>query len=272
MKYDFDTVINRRDTDSVKWNVKENELPMWVADMDFQTAPEIIDAMKKRMDHGVFGYSDLPDSWYRAYIEWWDNRHGMKINKEELLFSTGVIPSISSVIRKLTTPNENIVIQTPVYNHFFNCIENNGCRVMENQLCYKDGKYTIDFSDLEKKLSDPQTGLMILCNPHNPVGKIWETEDLARVGHLAKKHHVIVISDEIHCDITKPGKKYVPFASVSEECRDNSITCISPTKTFNLAGLQTSAVYVPDPVLRHKVSDAIRSASGYCRRERETGV
>lgn len=259
MKYDFDSVINRRDTDSVKWNVKENELPMWVADMDFPAAPEIIEAMKKRIDHGIFGYSILPDSWYRAYIGWWDIRHGLKMNKEALLFSTGIMPTVSSVIRKLTTPNENIVVQTPVYNHFFNCIENNGCRVMENRLCYKDGIYTIDFNDLEKKLSDPQTGLMILCNPHNPVGKIWEAEDLARIGHLAKKHHVIVISDEIHCDITKPGKQYVPFASVSKDCSENSITCISPTKTFNLAGMQTSAVYVPDPVLRHKVWRALNT-------------
>ncbi|MBQ2559246.1 MAG: aminotransferase class I/II-fold pyridoxal phosphate-dependent enzyme, partial [Fibrobacter sp.] len=167
MKYDFDTVIDRRNADSIKWNVAENVLPMWVADMDFRTAPEILDALKSRLNHGVFGYADVPDAWYNAYINWWEKRHGLKMEKENLTFSAGVMPSILSVIKRLAAPCENIVIQSPVYNNFYNCIENSGCNVVENQLLYKDGAYSIDFTDLEQKLSNPQTNVMILCNPHN---------------------------------------------------------------------------------------------------------
>lgn len=257
--YDFDTPINRRGTDSVKWDVAEGELPMWVADMDFKTAPAIIDALVKRADHGIFGYADVDDGWYDAYINWWDRRHGIKLEKEWLMFCTGVIPAISSAVRKLTTPNENVVIQTPVYNIFFNSIVNNGCRVLENRLIYKEGKYSIDFNDLKAKLSDPQTTLMILCNPHNPVGKIWDKETLAKIGELAAEYDVTVISDEIHCDITKPGTEYVPFAAASDTCRDISVTCIAPTKAFNIAGVMTAAISVPNPKLRHKVWRAINT-------------
>ena len=259
MNYDFDTPVNRRGTGSIKWDVGENELPMWVADMDFRTAPEILEAMRERLEHGVFGYSGVPDEWYNAYTGWWKRRHGFEMHRDWLIFCTGVIPAISSVVRKLTTPNENVIIQTPVYNVFFNCILNNGCRVLENHLRYEDHTYSMDLEDLEKKLSDPQTSLMILCNPHNPTGKIWSREELARIGELADKYSVTVISDEIHCDIAEPGKKYVPFASVSDTCRKVSITCIAPTKSFNIAGLQTAAVSVPDPVLRHKVRRALNT-------------
>ncbi len=259
MQYDFDTPVNRRGTDSTKWNVAENELPMWVADMDFQTAPEIRRALRERLDHGVFGYADIPDRWYEAYARWWGERHSFALEKDALIFCTGVIPAISSTIRKLTTPNENVLLQTPVYNIFYNSIINNGCRVLESPLRYENGTYSMDLEDLDQKLADPQTTVMILCSPHNPVGRIWEREVLAEVGRLAKKHHVTVISDEIHCDLTAPGKEYIPFASVSDECREVSVTCIAPTKTFNLAGLQTAAVYVPDPVLRHKVWRALNT-------------
>lgn len=259
MKYDFDAVINRRGTDSVKWNVGKNELPMWVADMDFRLAPEIEKAIKKRMDHGVFGYSVIPDEWYEAYINWWKTRHGFKMKKEGLVFCTGVVPAISSIVRKLTTPNENVVIQTPVYNVFFNSVLNNGCRVLESPLIYKNGRYSMDFDDLEKKFSDPQTTLMILCNPQNPAGKIWDRKTLEKVGDLAKKHAVTVVSDEIHCDITEPGKNYVPFASVSEVCREISVSCIAPTKAFNMAGMKSAAVYAENPLLRHKVWRALNT-------------
>lgn len=253
MAYDFDQIVDRRGTGSLKWDVAEGELPMWVADMDFQTAPEIRQALAERLQHGVFGYGIIPDEWYEAYIGWWKERHGFTMEKDWLIFCTGVVPAISSMVRKLMTPAEKVLIQTPVYNIFFNSIYNNGCNVLQSPLAYNGKEYAIDFEDLEAKLADPQTTLMILCNPHNPVGKIWDRETLARIGTLCQKHHVIVISDEIHCDLTEPGKSYIPFASVSEACRNNSITCIAPTKAFNMAGMQTAAVSVPNPVLRHKV-------------------
>lgn len=249
MKYDFDTPVNRRNTNSMKWDVAENELPMWVADMDFTAAPEIRAAIEERAAHGVFGYSLIPDAWHLAYQSWWSRRHDFSIEKDWLIFCTGVIPAISSIVRKLTTPAEKVLVQPPVYNIFYNSILNNGRQVVENRLKYDGNEYSVDFDDLEKKLSDPQTTMMILCNPHNPVGKIWDRDTLVRISELCRKHHVLVVSDEIHCDLTDPGHSYTPYASVSE----GSITCIAPTKTFNLAGLQTAAVMVPDEALRHKV-------------------
>ncbi len=251
--FDFDTVIDRRNTNSLKWDVGEKELPMWVADMDFQTAPAIREAVARRAAHGIYGYSVIPDAWYTAYTGWWENRHGLRMEKDWLIFCTGVVPAISSIVRKLTTPAEKVLLQTPVYNIFFNCVENNGRQVIENRLPFDGKEYRMDLADLEEKLADPQTTLMLLCNPQNPVGKIWDRDTLAKIGELCKKHHVTVVSDEIHCDLTDPGCAYVPFASVSDTCREISITCMAPTKAFNIAGLQTAAVAVPDPVLRHKV-------------------
>lgn len=259
MTYDFDTPTERRNTNSLKWDVAQGELPMWVADMDFQTAPEIREAIMKRAEHGIFGYSVIPDTWYEAYIQWWKTRHGYTMERDWLIFCTGVVPAISSIVRKLTTPAEKVLIQTPVYNIFFNSILNNGRQVLESPLRYDGKEYRIDFADLEEKLSDPQTALMILCNPHNPTGKIWDRQTLEKIGALCSRHHVTVVSDEIHCDLTDPGESYVPFASVSETCRQISITCMAPTKAFNLAGLQTAAVSVPDEVLRHKVWRALNT-------------
>ncbi len=253
MTYDFDQVIDRRNTGSLKWDVAENELPMWVADMDFLAAPEIRQALQQRLEHGIFGYSVLPESWYGAYQSWWKQRHGLDISHDELIFCTGVVPAISSMVRKLTTPAEKVLIMTPVYNIFFNSIVNNGRNVLESPLRYENHRYDVDFERLEQDLADPQTSLMILCNPHNPVGKVWDRETLEQIGELCWKHHVIVISDEIHCDLTRPGVGYVPFASVSEHCRQNSITCFAPTKTFNIAGLHTAAVMVTNELLRHRV-------------------
>ena len=253
MPYNFDEPVNRRNTHSLKWDVKEQELPMWVADMDFQTAPEIQEAIRERAAHGVFGYSIVPEEWYQAYMGWWERRHHFFMEKEWLVFCTGVVPAISSMVRKLTTAGENVLVQTPVYNIFFNSIVNNGRNIAESPLRYDGSTYQMDFEDLEQKLSDPQTTLMILCNPHNPVGRIWSREELEQIGELCRKYHVTVISDEIHCDLTSPGQEYIPFASVSENCKNTSITCMAPTKAFNLAGLQTAAVAVPNPNLRHKV-------------------
>ena len=251
--YDFDKITDRRDTYSLKWDIAENELPMWVADMDFQTAPEIVQELHKRADNGIFGYTVVPDEWYDAYIGWWGRRHGLQIKKDWLMFCTGVIPAISSIVRKLTTPNENVLLMTPVYNTFYNSIVNNGCRPLECELDYDGSVYSINWKALEHGLSDPQTSLMILCNPQNPIGNIWNKEELAKIGELCLKYHVTVIADEIHCDLTDPGYDYVPFASVSEICRDISITCLAPTKTFNIAGLQTAAVFAADKAIRHKV-------------------
>lgn len=259
MKYDFDSLQERFGTGSLKWDVKENELPMWVADMDFPAAPEIMEVITGRAAHGIFGYSIVPDEWYQAYQGWWERRHHFRLERDWLLFCTGVVPAMSSIVRKMTTVGENVLIQTPVYNIFFNSVINNGRNVVENSLLYDGDAYCMDFKDLEEKLANPQTTMMILCNPQNPAGRIWDREELERVGRLCLKHHVLVVSDEIHCDLTDPGKEYIPFASISEEFADNSITCIAPTKAFNLAGLQTAAVVVPNPVLRHKVNRGLNT-------------
>lgn len=257
--YDFDKLTKRRDTGSLKWDVAEGELPMWVADMDFEAAPEIREAIRERAAHGIFGYNVLTKDWYEAYVGWWSRRHHVVFEEDWLLFSTGVLPIISSTVRKLTTPGENVVVQTPVYNMFFNCIRNNGRNVLESPLKYDGAEYSIDFGDLEEKLANPQTTMMILCNPHNPVGKLWNRDTLGRIGELCAGHHVLVLSDEIHCDMTDPGFEYVPFSSVSQVCRDNSVTCIAPTKAFGIPGLQTAAAVVPNPVLRHKVNRALNT-------------
>ena len=253
MKYDFDSITDRRGTNSEKWDVSDGELPMWVADMDFATAPEIIDALKKRVDHGIFGYSGIPDEWYEAYISWWKERHQFTINREWLVFTTGVIPGISSVIRKLTTPAEKVLVQTPVYNIFFNSIINNGRQVIESPLVLEGDRYEMDFEQLERDLSDPQTSLMLLCNPQNPGGRIWTREELIRVAELCARYDVRVVSDEIHCDITAPGTSYVPFASVSDTAGDISVTFISPSKAFNIAGLHSAAVFAANKKIRHMV-------------------
>ncbi len=252
-KFDFDKVINRRNTASLKWDASQNGLPMWVADMDFETAPEIQNAILDRAAHGIYGYTIIQDMWYQAYIDWWRSRHHFIMEEEWLVFCTGVVPAISSMVRKLTTPAEKVVLLTPVYNIFFNSVLNHGRQVVECPLSYNGQIYEIDFERLETALADPQTTLLILCNPHNPTGNIWDRAVLKHIGQLCAKYGVLVISDEIHCDLTAPKAKYVPFASVSEECRENSITCLAPTKAFNLAGLQTAAVCIPNPRLRHKV-------------------
>lgn len=259
MKYDFDRIINRRGTNSLKWDVAENELPMWVADMDFETAPEIKKAIMARAAHGIFGYSVIPGQWQDSIIGWWQKRHNFIMEKEWLIFCTGVVPAISSIVRKLTTPGEKVLLQTPVYNIFFNSIVNNGRFVVESPLKITDDGYKIDFTDLEKKLSDPQVTLMLLCNPQNPGGIIWPKDDLQRIADLCQKYHVTVVSDEIHCDLTDPGYDYTPFASVSDIAKDISITCLSPSKTFNLAGLNTAVVSVPSEHLRHKVWRALNT-------------
>lgn len=255
----FDQTLDRRYTYSMKWDVAKSELPMGLADMDFETAPEIKAAILQRAQHGAYGYTIVPDVWAQAYQSWWQRRHHWHIQKDWLLFCTGVVPAISSVIRKLSTPAEKVLVMTPVYNIFFNSIVNNGRQVLESPLVYDGEQYGIDFNDLESKLADPQTTLMILCNPHNPIGRLWSQDELFQVGELCAKYQVTVIADEIHCDLTDPHAEYIPFASVSPVCENLSVTCLAPTKTFNLAGLQTAAIVVPNSNLRHKVWRAINT-------------
>ncbi len=253
MRYDFDTVTDRRGTFSSKWDVAEGELPMTTADMDFVTCPAITDALKKRLDRGIFGYTDLPDEWREAAVSWWEGRYGLKMEKDWLIFSTGVIPTVSSAVRKLTTPGEKVMLMTPVYNIFFNSILNNGRVPLACPLQYSGEGYGIDWDGLEKALSDPQVSLLILCNPHNPVGRIWEREELCRIARMCCGRGVTVLSDEIHCDLTDPGTRYTPFLSVSEESRRIGIMAMAPTKSFGIPGLQTSAAAAADPVLRHRL-------------------
>ena len=245
-EYDFESLIERKGTSSLKWDLFDDDVPMWVADMDFRVAPAIEKAISKRAIHPVYGYTIVPDELFEAYINWWDRRYGFKMSRENMAYSIGVMPSISSMIRCLTDVGDNILIQTPVYHVFFYVIEDNGRNVVENELTYENGGYKIDFDDLDEKLSEVR--MMILCNPHNPVGRIWSKDELNRIGELCEKHDVILISDEIHCDLTDPGVKYNPFGS-----SQNVITCLSPSKSFNIAGFQSSVIHTENLELLDKI-------------------
>ena len=251
MRYDFDTFPDRKKTNSVKWDVLPGELPMSLADMDFITAPCITEAVINRAEKGAFGYTDVPDEWYNSIISWWSRRHGLEMKRGELIFCTGVVPAISCLVKRFTNIGDRVLVLTPVYDIFYHSIENAGRITLESPMRRVKNGYEIDFADLEEKLARPLTTLMILCNPHNPSGTLWTKKQLEKIGKLCFKHHVTVISDEIHCDIVDPGKKYVPFASVCPECASNSVTCISASKAFSVAGLQSAAVFVPDERLRN---------------------
>ena len=253
MTYDFDRLTDRSGTYSYKWKVEEGELPMWVADMDFETAPAVRSAIERRAAHGIFGYSETPDAFFEAVSGYWGRRHGFAFPTEWLVYSNGIVAAISSAVRRLTHPAENVLIQAPVYNIFYNSILNNGRRVLSSDLVYRDGVYSIDFEDLEAKLALPATTLMILCNPHNPVGKVWSREELCRIGELCYKHGVTVFSDEIHCDFIKHLGAYTPFAAASEVCADISVNALSGSKTFNIAGLQSACLAVKNPALRYRI-------------------
>lgn len=249
MKYDFDSVIERKGTSCLKWDLFGDDLPMWVADMDFKVAPQIEKAIQKRANHPVYGYSIVQDSLFESYINWWKRRYDFEMSRKDMLYATGVMPSISSMIRCLTDVGDNILIQTPVYHVFFYVIEDNNRQVVENELVYEDGSYHIDFNDLDEKLADCK--MMILCNPHNPIGKIWSRDDLSKIGDLCRKHGVVLISDEIHCDLTNPGSIYNPFETSSDY--EKTITCLSPSKSFNIAGFQSSIVHTKDYELLEKI-------------------
>lgn len=259
MKYDFDEIVNRRGTNSVKWDEAKEEgvIPMWVADMDFKAAPCILDTLKKRVDHGVFGYTMVPDSYYESIISWFKRRHQWHIERDWIIYTSGVVPAISAIIKALTEPGDKVLVQTPVYNCFFSSIRNNGCTIAENALVRKGNSYEIDFDDFERQAADEKTKVFLLCNPHNPAGRVWTPEELSRMNDICLRHGVKVIADEIHCELVMPGHVFTPFAAVSKACQDNCITTNSPTKSFNIAGLQIANIITSNAEDRQKIDRAI---------------
>ena len=259
MKYDFDEIVPRRGTNSYKWDSAKDAdvLPMWVADMDFRTAPAVIEALQKRVAHGIFGYTRVPDEYYDAVTSWFARRHGWTIDREWMIYTSGVVPAVSAVIKALTEPGDNVLVQTPVYNCFFSSIRNNGCFIVQSPLLRKGDTYEMDFDDLERKAADPRTKVMLLCNPHNPVGRVWTRDELSRLGNICISNGVTVVSDEIHCELVYPGYEYTPFASLSEAFLHRSVTCLSPSKAFNIAGLQIANIVAYDKEVRQSIDRAI---------------
>ena len=258
MKYDFDKTIDRRATNSYKWDsAPEGVLPMWVADMDFRTAPAIIDALQKRVAHGIFGYTRVPDAYYDAVTSWFSRRHGWDIDREWIIYTSGVVPAVSAVIKALTVPGEKVIVQTPVYNCFFSSIRNNGCEIVSNPLRRTADTYEMDFDALERCAADPRAKVMLLCNPHNPAGRVWTPDELTRLGNICLRNGVTVVADEIHCELVYQGFKYTPFASLSDAFLHRSVTCVSPSKAFNIAGLQIANIVAFDNDLRSRIDKAI---------------
>lgn len=251
MQYDFVNAPDRSHTDSVKWDVKPGELPMWIADMDFKTAPEITDAMKKKIELGAFGYEWPGDDYFNAVADWYEKEHSHRPKKEWMVLTTGVVPAISSIVRRISHIGDNVLVQEPVYNIFYNSIENNGRHVLSSDLQFDGESYQVDWDDLEKKLALPLTTLMIFCNPHNPVGKVWTNDEVQRIADLCYKHHVVLLSDEIHGDLVRKGIDYTPAFSVEGEAQQNVITLVSPSKTFNVAALHVATAIIPDKNLRN---------------------
>lgn len=259
MKYDFNEIIPRRHTNSYKWDsaTDEDVLPLWVADMDFRTAPPVVEALQKRVEHGIFGYTKVPSAYYEAITNWFARRHGWQIDKDWIIYTSGVVPALSAIIKALTKPGDRVLVQTPVYNCFFSSIRNNNCEVVDNPLIYTNRTYHIDFTNLERLTADPNIKLMLLCNPHNPAGRVWTREELTRLGEICLRNNVIVVADEIHCELVYPGHTYTPFASISKTFLMNSVTCTSPSKAFNLAGLQIANIISADEEVRMRIDKAI---------------
>ena len=261
MHYDFDKVINRRNTGAIKWDVPETDLPMWVADMDFETAPAIKDALKERVEHGIFGYTTVPEAWYEAYQNWWERRHNFRPARESMLFCNGVIPAIDTAIRDLTEPGDQILILTPTYNHFFISIKDNSRVPVECHLTYDNGSYTLNKEDFAAKAADPKTKILLLSNPQNPTGTIWDAETLNWIGEICKANNVLVIADEIHCDLTRRNVVHTPMlklaAEIAPDYCDRIVSCVAPSKTFNLAGLAFSNIIIPGAEFQKKWFDLV---------------
>jgi len=266
MKYNFDEIIERGHTDSIKWSKKrlkedfgaEDSVPMWIADMDFKAAPPIVDAVVKRAKHGVYGYGHKTDEFLDAVVDWQQKRNGWTIQKDWILFTPGIIPALNFILESFCNPGDKVIIQSPVYYPFANIINNNGLHIANNPLILKNGSYEVDFEQLESIARDGRVKVMILCNPHNPVGRVWTEDELTKMGEICIRNNVLVVTDEIHSDLIYPPHRHVPFAKLSEKFRMNAIVCTSPSKTFNLAGLQLSNIIVPNIKLRrelyHKIS------------------
>ena len=270
MKYDFDREINRKDTQSAKWGVIQDPdtpsrwlttdayfgddrmLPMWVADMDFPAPQPVVDALVRRAQHGIYGYTIRTADYDAAVVEWMKRRHGWDIEPDWILTTPGVVPAINLLVSTFARPGENVLVQQPVYYPFFYAIENNQARIVSSSLRFDGDRYTMDLSDFEKKAADPATTLFILCSPHNPVGRVWTREELTRVGEICLRHNVLVVADEIHGDLTYSGVTFTPFAGICSEFAENAVVCTAPSKTFNLAGLHTSNIIISNPTLRRR--------------------
>lgn len=261
MEYDFSRPTERRGTDSYKWDSapETDIIPLWVADMDFETFPSITEALQRRVAHGIFGYTRVPEAYYEAVCNWFGKHHGWHINREDIIYTSGVVPAVSAVIKALTLPGDQVIVQGPVYNCFFSSIRNNGCETVSNSLIYnkEELRYEIDFDDLERKLAHERARLMLICNPHNPGGRVWTRDELTRVAELCRKYGVRVVSDEIHCELTLYDNEYVPFGSLPDELSHGSITCCSPSKAFNTAGLQIANIVCRDAEVRNRIDRAI---------------
>ena len=258
MKFDFDQMTDRRGTSSVKWDENPDvEYPLWVADMDFKAAPSIIEALQRRIDHGIFGYSTPSDSFYDSVIGWHRRRHSVEYRREWFILVPGVVPALSAVLRAMTHPSEGVLLLTPVYNCFFSSVRNMGCRTEECALLRQGDSFQIDFEDLERRAAKPDVSVLMLCSPHNPCGRIWTRTELQRIGDICLKHKVFILVDEIHCELAMPGVEFVPFASLGEPYLSNCCICTSASKCFNIAGLQSSQVIVPDETLRHRIDRGV---------------
>lgn len=268
MKYNFDEVIDRKNTDSMKWSASYLErhfgsadcVPLWVADMDFRTAQPVIDAVTERAGHGIYGYALPGDEFYEAVIKWQKRRNGWEVKKEWIVFSPGIVPALWHIVRTFCSPGEKVILQSPVYYPFYKVIEDNGCQVINNRLINNGGRYEMNFDELEKQAADGSVRMMILCSPHNPVGRVWTKEELRRVSEICFANDVLLVSDEIHSDLVFRPNVHTPAASLSEELMMNTITCMAPSKTFNLAGVQVSDVIVPDRRLRRRLAGSLKSA------------
>jgi len=269
-QYNFDELIKREGTNSVKYDLrgayfgKENIIPMWVADMDFRSPDFVVEAIKERTNHEVYGYSVKPDSFYTSIIRWLKERHNWKVKKEWIVFSPGIVPALNMAILAYTSPGDEVVVQPPVYFPFFSAVTNHDRNLVKNNLFLKEGKYFIDFQDLKNKITR-HTRLFLFCSPHNPVGRVWNKQELEKIGCLCVENNITLIADEIHHDLVYPAHNHILMASLSDEIANHTVTCIAPSKTFNLAGLASSALIIPNRELRTaymKILDDIHVGMG----------